>query len=266
MNKNKFFEKFIEKLSQLDESKIKLYLESVENERRTFKQILDNLDDALIVIEKDKIVFLNNEAQRVLKSSNPKIPLSIEDAWKHFFNLELLNFIILTLFDEDYQTEFINKNNGNQYFFIEKITTEGQFYIIKIKDITNNKRMEFQLKNLESISALNNLAAGIAHEIKNPLTAIDLHTQIIKKGIEKKMIEVPEEVINYIHIIDDEQKRLIDIVNDFLTAARKRDLKLSFEDINEYIKEILAFIKPEIQENSIDLICEWRLYSKDIYR
>ena len=126
--------------------------------------------------------------------------------------------------------------------------------------------MEFQLKNLESVSALNTLAAGIAHEIKNPLTAIDLHTQILKKGINKKMIEVPPEVVQYINIIDEEQRRFGLIVNDFLTAARKRDLRMTFEDINQYLRDILFLIKPEIEKNEITLYRGIRGCPENFYR
>ncbi len=255
MNKNKFFEKFLEKLSQMDESKIKRYLESVENERRTYKLILDYLDEALIVFEKDQIIFLNHEAERLLITQNQKLPLTIDEAKKNLANKEIIDFIIVSLFDEDYKIEYLDNGiKGIRYYYIEKISSEENFIIFKIKDITENKNLEFRLKNLESISALNTLAAGIAHEIKNPLTAIDLHTQIIKKGIEKNIINVSDEIMNYIHIIDEEEKRLSKIVNSFLITTRKRDLKFTFEDINELLKDILKNIKPELEENSIDSI------------
>lgn len=251
---NKFFDKFISNLSRLDASNVKRYLASVESERRTLSDALNLLDEGILVLKEEKILFINNAARKILMSPDLTVPVTLEEAKRQVVNQQLLDFIMVTLYDEDYNTEIAEKNRDIRYYGIQKLSTENDFHIIKLKDITNDKTLEFQLKNLGSVSALNTLAAGIAHEIKNPLTAIDLHTQIIKKGIDKKIIDVPGQVQNYIQIIDEEQKRLAKIVNDFLLAARKRELQLEFEDINVFLKDILKLIEPEIKENRIELI------------
>jgi two-component system, sporulation sensor kinase E len=250
---NKFFDKFIDNLSRLDEFNVKRYIEDTENERRTLSDTLNLLDEGILVLKDARIIFINNAARKILLTTGLPVPISIEEAKKQVVNRQLLDFIMVTLYDDDYSTEIIEKNRDTRYYSIQKLSTENHFHIIKLRDITNDKTLEFQLKNLGSISALNTLAAGIAHEIKNPLTAIDLHTQIIKKGIEKKMIEVPEQVEKYIQIIDEEQKRLAKIVNDFLLAARKRELKPTYEDVNEFLKDIVKLIGPEIKENRVEL-------------
>jgi signal transduction histidine kinase len=256
MGENKFFDKILENISRLDEDRIKSTLESIENERRIFEKILDNLDEGLIVINLRQVFFLNQEAERILGLARARFPLKIDELDKFSTRPEIIQFIAVNLKNQDFQTELPESKKEKRFYCLEKLSAGGGFTLIKIKDITENKKLEFQLKSLESISALNTLAAGIAHEIKNPLTAIDLHTQILKKGIEKKMIDAPEEVQNYIRIIDEEQKRLAKIVSDFLLAARKRELKATFEDINEFLAEILEFFKPEINENSVELILE----------
>lgn len=256
MKQKKFFEKFLENLSRLDESKIKQYLEHVESERRTYRQILNALDESIIVIEEDRVLFVNTEAMKLLNAPQLKPPVTLEEARRTVGNSEIIDFIVVTLHDTDYVTEWVSGSRDKRHYQVEKITTESgedRFFIIKITDMTESRRMEFQLKNLESVSALNTLAAGVAHEIKNPLAAMDLHTQILKKGIDKGMITVPDEVSEYIRIIEEEQRRLSRIVQDFLTAARKRELKWSFEDINCYLEEILSFFKPELDSYNITL-------------
>lgn len=263
MNGNKFIEKFIENIGKLDEINIKSVLESLENERKFFKIVFDYLDEGIILIVDNKVVFLNQKAKNLLITpSLTKNSYSLEEFKKNVGNIFLCNIICKSLEKNDCKTELIDRARENRYYQFEKFCVMEKVYIIKIKDITESKNMEFQLKNMESISALNTLAAGIAHEIKNPLTAIDLHIQIIKKAIKKKIVEASPEIIHFIEIIDEEQKRLTKIVNDFLTAARKRELNLSFEDINSYLQEIIKLIQPEIENNSIELVLEFNSIPK----
>ncbi len=258
MSDNKFLEKIIENISRLDEPRIKSVIESLEDEKRIYRDALENSDEALIIVNENKIFFINQNAKRILITPNViKLPAYPNEFKKQVGNQALFSFILEAINMEDFKKEFTDSSRETRYYFIEKITASGNNFIIRVKDISKNKQMEFQLKNLESVSALNTLAAGIAHEIKNPLTAIDLHTQILKKGINKKIIEVPPEVLQYVNIIDEEQRRLAQIVNDFLTAARKRDLKLTFEDVNQFLKDILFLIKPEIEKNEISLVEEF---------
>ena len=251
---NKFFYKFLENITKLDQEDIKKILESFEIERSLFRKILDILEDAFIVMDKEKIYYLNQKAKLFLITSSIRLPITLEEAYRIFGNKTLYDFIrsIPEKFSNN-KTELIEHGREDKYYEIEKFLLEDTYLIIRIKDITETKKIELQLKNIESISALNTLAAGIAHEIKNPLTAIDLHTQIIMKKI-KKGLSLPEEFITYITTIDEEQKRLGKIVNDFLLTARKRELKLTFEDLNKVLEEVLDLLNPEIENEKIQII------------
>ncbi len=248
---NKFFYKFLENITKLDADNIKNILESFETERTVFKKILDILDEGFIVMDSEKIFYMNQRAKIIMITPNIKLPISFDEAYRFFGNRTLYDFLSIIKNKEGYEkTELIEHGKEDRYYEIEKFFLEDIYFIIKIKDMTETKRIELQLKNIESISALNTLAAGVAHEIKNPLTAIDLHTQIILKKI-KNGLKLPDEVMDYIKTIDEEQKRLGKIVNDFLLTSRKRDLKLSFENINSVIDEIFELLKPELEDNSI---------------
>jgi signal transduction histidine kinase len=258
MSDNKFFDKILESLSRLDEAKIRSLMETIESEKRIFRDALEYSGEALIIVNENKIFFINRNARRLLITPNfIKLPAYPKEMKKLVGNQDLFSYVQEAIGMDDFNKEFSDNSRETRYYYVAKATVSSTLSIIKFKDITKNKQMEFQLKNLESVSALNTLAAGIAHEIKNPLTAIDLHTQILKKGINKKMIEVPPEVIQYVQTIDEEQRRLAMIVDDFLTAARKRNLKITFENINQYLKDILFLIKPEIEKNEIMLIEEY---------
>ncbi len=249
MKQKKFFHKFLENFEKLDHADIKNFITLIEKERETFSSLLNGLDLGLIVLDQKNIIFVNNKARDMLYISDYTSPLHQSDINHLIKNKGLFDKILNT--DWDHQSVITLSDQRNRIYEVQRITTDLGYFIIKLKDVTQQKDLEFKLKQFESIAALNTMAAGIAHEIKNPLAAIDLHTQIIKKGVKNKVIFIPEEVENYIHIVEEETQRLNNILNDFLLSARKRELKLSFIDLNHYLAEIIKFMMPLIEEKKI---------------
>lgn len=254
MTENKFFERFMENISKVDEFNLKHIVELMEKERSTFRYILDSLDEGLIVLENLQVIFINRRGKEMLNIRTLYLPVDI-DVFANFGRNSELIAHIFALPCEDMQNEFSLKISVDKtiYYGIEKIIKPDSFQIIKISDITTAKELEFQLKNLESLGALNTLAAGIAHEIKNPMTAIDLHTQILKRAIERNIIDVPIEVANYVNIISEENNRLNKILDDFLISARKRALQLTFEDLVSYIEGVIDLLNPLFEKHKIKL-------------
>jgi nitrogen fixation/metabolism regulation signal transduction histidine kinase len=252
MKQKKFFEKFLQNITKIDEFNLKNIIELLESERRTFHEVLDWLSEGIIVFEKENVLFINQEALNILRIPQTDFPVTFQELEKNVFNRDLYSLILKS--KESIGTlSYSAQNSGDiiEYYDLEFSGREFPTRILKICDSTSQKQLEFQLKNLESIGALNTLAAGIAHEIKNPLSAIDLHTQLIRKGIDKGMIQVPDEVLRYTQIIQEETKRLNNILNDFLISTRKRELKLSFADLNPFLKEVIGLFQPEFDLHQI---------------
>ncbi|OHD56510.1 MAG: hypothetical protein A2Y33_15415 [Spirochaetes bacterium GWF1_51_8] len=257
MKQKKFFEKFLQNLSKIDEYNLKNIIELLESERRTFREVLDWLNEGIIVFDKDNIFFINREAQRILRAVPVAFPITFAELDKHVYNRDLYKLIDQSRGTEGpYSFTFQNTGDIVEYYELELSVISNSVSIMKICDMTSQKQLEFQLNSLESIAALNTLAAGIAHEIKNPLSAIDLHTQLIQKGIEKGMLKSSPELDRFIEIIKEETSRLNNILNDFLLSTRRRELKLSFEDVNEYMKSILSLFQPEFEINGIEMDTE----------
>ena len=114
--------------------------------------------------------------------------------------------------------------------------------IIYIRDITaEKKRTEEQLR-AGATKAVCDLAAGIAHEIGNPLNAIALSLQLVKRD--------PTDT----EAIDTglaQSKRLDGIIHDFLTAIRPRKPNLMPGSVADPLKDCLAMLKPQFEERRI---------------
>ncbi len=93
------------------------------------------------------------------------------------------------------------------------------------------------------------LAGGLAHEIKNPLSSMNLNLQLLKEDI--KQTPENEKLHKKIDIIQRESIRLEDILNDFLRFAKRKEPQLRLESPDEIVNEIVVFMAPEARQNSV---------------
>jgi two-component system, sporulation sensor kinase E len=122
---------------------------------------------------------------------------------------------------------------------------------VHMEDITEKRRKEAQLRRAESLASLTTLAAGVAHEIKNPLGSLSIHIQLIRKALQNKERVELAYLERHLGVVDEEIDRLNKIVVDFLFAVRPMDVKLREADPGELIAGIAEFIKPEAERAGV---------------
>ncbi len=111
-------------------------------------------------------------------------------------------------------------------------------HILVFQDMTTTKQIEQEMKKVEGLALIGELAAGIAHEIRNPMASISGSIQLIRgrlddDGINSRLME----------IVLREIKRLNRLVNDFLLFARPKKVKLRSFDLSELIMESLELFQ-----------------------
>jgi signal transduction histidine kinase len=121
-------------------------------------------------------------------------------------------------------------------------------------DVTAARTQEARLRRAESLASFTTMTAGVAHEIKNPLGAIGIHIQLIKKAMQRKTPVDTKLILKHIHVVSEEVERLNKIVVDFLFAVRPMNIKPERKDLNSLMREILDFVKVELKEHGIALV------------
>ena len=119
--------------------------------------------------------------------------------------------------------------------------------------------MERRLEKAERLSALGQLAAGVAHEIRNPLNAISMATQRLKRDFTPQDIGKAEDFQNLSGVIKDEIKRLDGIIEEFLSFSKSRRLALSDFSLTEVLQKIVNLIREEASSRGITIETKWRL-------
>ncbi len=116
-----------------------------------------------------------------------------------------------------------------------------------VEELRKNREKEKLLQQKERLASMGQLAAGVAHEIKNPLNAIYLTIDHLKDRY------APEEkkAMTYIETIQSEINRLDKLVDDFLNFVRSEHLQKRKSDVNGVISDVLELLRREIESSHI---------------
>lgn len=113
--------------------------------------------------------------------------------------------------------------------------------------------MERQLEKAERLSSLGQLAAGVAHEIRNPLNAISMATQRLKRDFIPSDPQKVDDFQNLSGVIRDEIKRLNGIIEEFLNFSKSRRLDFCKFSVTELLQKIVSLMKEEALSRGITI-------------
>lgn len=119
---------------------------------------------------------------------------------------------------------------------------------VKLKKLVDDIKTATQhFARTEKLYALGEFSAGVAHEIKNPLTSIKMLMQTVK---EKKQILSSKDI----EIIEEEIDRIDRIVKEFLAFARYKKVEKSYVNINDVLEEVIIITRPKMGQSAIHLV------------
>src|SRR5205823_1610095 len=152
-----------------------------------------------------------------------------------------------------------NHQSGSGQGATSAVTTEQVGYAIIMRDITESRRTAEKTIESERLNALTLLAAGVAHELGNPLNSLNIHLQLMGRQARKMKGKAREELQYSIDICRGEINRLGSIVSQFLRAIRPSHPLLRPENINAIVEEAVHFFSAEIEAR--DIVVETELHS-----
>lgn len=261
------------KISKLSPDQVQNIFTQLVEENESLYSVIESLSTGLVICDKNwKLLQSNKAGERFLPLTSRYYELKQQDSG---FDDEVWNFVD----DEDIsnflqQASKEKKINISEEFVIKTPAGAARFLnislmplvqnkqlsgsIIKIDDVTEKRNQETLLHRMESLAGLTNLAASVAHEIKNPLGSISIYIQLLQKAVNKSRNsdeKLPEKKFleNYIEIINQEIDRLNNIIVDFLFAVRPISAELIPENPVKLLNSYVDFFTPELEEKNIKL-------------
>lgn len=134
---------------------------------------------------------------------------------------------------------------------LEPAAEDPTALIVLIRDLSQVRELEEQLKRSERLAALGRLSAGVAHEIRNPLSSIRGLAQYLKG----KMDPDSEEA-GYAQVMIGEADRLNRVVTDLLAYARPKPPSLAPADLSAVVSNVVELTRPQAEERGVELAFE----------
>ena len=258
-----FLDKLIERIGKVRSVDLEAYLHRLADEKGFLETIFNAIHEGVLVTGlQGEVSYLNRGAcdmfglQREQCMGRPIGECLRGVAWADFLAVGKVVSRDVEIFYP--QHRFVN-------FYIEPIRmekpaatrpkdgyeSEAVGYAVILRDITETRRSTEETIHSERLSALTLLAAGVAHEIGNPLNSLHIHMQLL----ERKMRRLPEtlrgDLQSAVEVAKGEIQRLDSIVQQFLGAIRPAQLELRLENLNTLLKESVDFLRPEILDRDI---------------
>ena len=156
----------------------------------------------------------------------------------------------------------VDENRRNMFVFLAFVVliallSMWLLYHNQNRHLAGIIKMERQLEKAERLSSLGQLAAGVAHEIRNPLNAISMASQRLKRECSPADEEKRKEFETLAAVIRDEIRRLNGIIEEFLTFSKSRRLDLRDCPVQEVLQKIVNLISTEAASRGIALRTDW---------
>ncbi|MDZ4164367.1 MAG: ATP-binding protein [Smithellaceae bacterium] len=160
-------------------------------------------------------------------------------------------------------TEAVLQENMRSLFislsFVVAVALLSMWFLYRTQNrhLAGIVEMERRLEKAERLSALGQLAAGVAHEIRNPLNAISMASQRMKREFMPSEEDKQREFGMFTGIIRDEIRRLNGIIEEFLSFSRSRRLELHNYSLVEVLQKIVNLIREEAVSQGIQITTVW---------
>ncbi|PKO18918.1 hypothetical protein CVU37_05985 [candidate division BRC1 bacterium HGW-BRC1-1] len=263
--KGGFESRFLSKLSIIDRTDIQNFLSHLVKEKNFLEIIFNALLDGVLVLRPSlEVMYLNNTAMEMLGITNRRrvVDVRITDLVSNEEFRELTTRFAVRR-DHRVDATIPIGTPPTRMLRVTIIPLEADkdnangSVVMMLHDATETEKLEEQRRRADRATAFTTLAAGLAHEIKNPLNSLQIHAQLLQRALREakrprgRMDTSRAEESS--EIILEEIRRLDHVVNLFLDAVRPTRPMAEPTDINKLIDHVVATLRPEAEAANVEL-------------
>ena len=144
------------------------------------------------------------------------------------------------------------------FFLILGISAISLIWVNQNRHLRKVKEMEDRVRLAERLSSLGHLAAGVAHEIRNPLNAMGMGLQRLKREFLPQEDSKKDEYLSFMDVILKEIRRVNGIIEQFLALSRPFQLNLSLSSLQDLLKNLITLFLEEASAQGITFEAHWK--------
>ena len=263
--KTGFIDKLISRLGRVRPEEAKAHLLRVVKEKGFLETIFNAIQEGIVVTDPGgRIVYLNDASceffglqgrdslgklisEQVRGLDWPALSASADlvsrDMEVFYPAHRFLNFYVVPLLLEDVDDSPTHKADPHEQGYVG--------YAMIVRDLTETRQATQATIEDERFNALTMLAAGVAHEIGNPLNSLTIHLQLMERRLRKLPPDQRGDLDDSVRVAREEIRRLDFIVSQFLRAIRPGAVATQPADVNAVLAESVSFLSAEIADRDI---------------
>ncbi|MBO8178067.1 MAG: PAS domain S-box protein [Bacillus sp. (in: Bacteria)] len=252
--------RFNEMIHYIRRSKANLHLkeEQLKEQKEYLRKIIDMNPSYIYAIDKEGKFTLVNESFAKLLGTETQDLLGkkIDDFQFHIDSNLVRVWEEIETIKERFVLEEEFKDQEGKIRWIETVrlpifspNREIDQILFVSTDITERKQAEELLRKSEKLAVVGELAAGVAHEIRNPLTSIKGFMHLLKEECETHK--------HYFEIMESELERINFIVNEFLMLGKPQVMNFRQKDVSDLLKDVMTLLESQAILNNVKMISEF---------
>ncbi len=260
--KTGFLEKLISRLDRLDPESVQTHFLRLAKEKGLMETIFQSIQEGVVVVDaRGRISYANMAAGHL-------VGFAVEDAigkpirrylrdmdWERILDLDPGEWTRLA----SHEIEVTYPEHRFLKFYVVPLAArekDEKGAVIILRDVTRDREHEVTQLESERTNAVRLLAAGVAHEIGNPLNALTIHLQLLERELKRLDSSRRDSLLELAGIARTEVTRLDMIITQFLRAIRPSPPNLTPLSVLAVLKETLTLLKQEVENRGVHIEVE----------
>ncbi len=258
--KKNFLDRFIEHIEDVDAGSRQTYIHRLARERGFFETIFNALEEGILVVDQRlRVRYFNQAAKELLELPDDLEKLRLSQLfhdvdWRQILQRDGSGWAR----SARQEIEIAYPVHRFVQFCLMPNPKDASLATVILRDVTESRRRTMETMEHQTAQVVSMLAAGVAHEIGNPLNSLYLNLQLLERSGESPQTSLSsEEITEMIRDCKHEVERLDGIITGFLSAVRPGNPHFEPVDLRQLALETFSFMRQELDAKSIGTSSDW---------